>query len=353
MSYLGFAKVKSVPARLVTASVLASVAVAAVGIVQGWPAWAVVAAALVSLAPTFLSEVSWTQRHYGWLALFYVLVVTQAGHVVEHVVQVTQIHVLSLPPKHAHGVFGALDIEWVHFAWNSLVLAAVLLLFARFRGNPWLWVTLAFAGWHEVEHAYMIARYIATGVPGDPGLAAMGGVLAGGLPLSRPDLHFLYNVIESTPLVAGFVYQLRRTYDAHLARALPRLTEDALTRATQRSVTRRYAAGDNVFCEGDFPRSLFVVVRGELDVVRGRRRLRRTDRLGPGELLGESELRRASPRTATVRARTTAELLEIDRGTFLDILRSGTDRKAKLIASRHDGRRRLNQTSATAPPSKS
>jgi hypothetical protein len=48
-----------------------------------------------------------------------------------------------------------------------------------------------------------------TGVAGLPGLLAQGGAVVGGLPISRPDLHFLYNLIETVPLVLGFFQQVR------------------------------------------------------------------------------------------------------------------------------------------------
>ena len=117
----------------------------------------------------------------------------------------------GLAGSHAHGVFGALDIEWVHFAWNTWVGIAGLLLLARFRTNYWLWLTMVIAVWHGFEHAYILSVYLTTGQAGTPGFLARGGAIAGGLPLLRPDLHFLYNLIETAPLVAGFIYQCRQT----------------------------------------------------------------------------------------------------------------------------------------------
>jgi hypothetical protein len=61
-----------------------------------------------------------------------------------------------------------------------------------------------------VEHCVMIATYIRTGVAGSPGLLSSGGLLFGGLPIARPDLHFLYNLVETIPLLAGWGAELRR-----------------------------------------------------------------------------------------------------------------------------------------------
>src|SRR5687768_4428548 len=77
-----------------------------------------------------------------WLALFYLLAATQGGHFLEHVAQMAQILLLGIPAPQAHGVVGALDLEWVHVIWNSAVLASVIVLVAAYPGNRWLWVTL-------------------------------------------------------------------------------------------------------------------------------------------------------------------------------------------------------------------
>ncbi len=325
-----FAQVRSVPRRVLVLTTIAAVAVVGFGVVQGWPAWGIVSAGLAPWVPVFLFEIDWARRHYGWLALFYVLVVTQGGHVVEHIVQVTQIHVVGTPPKQARGVFGALDLEWVHFVWNTWVLVAVALLVVRFRRNPWLWATLAFAAWHEAEHAYLITKYIATGMPGHSGLAAMGGTFGGGLPIARPDLHFFYNVIETTPLIAGFVYQLRRTYDAWLSRAFPRLGPEVLGRVTAAARSRRYGRGEDIVREGELPRSCFVVARGEVEVTSAGPVGARPVVLGPGQFFGEVGLLRSKPRMATVRSRTTVDLLELDEQTFRDIVEGSPETAADL-----------------------
>jgi hypothetical protein len=142
------------------------------------------------------------------LALFYILAVTQGGHFLEHVVQMVQIHLLGIPGPRAQGVVGALDLEWVHFIWNSAVLAGVIALVVAYPRNRWLWLTALLAGWHELEHTYILVTFLMTGVVGTPGLLSFGGALGGGLPLARPNLHFLYNLIETTPLILGFVHQL-------------------------------------------------------------------------------------------------------------------------------------------------
>ncbi len=205
--------IRSVPPQAVGLTALTSGASLAVAIIQHWPLWGRGLAVVVPWIPLFAAETAWMYRNFGYLALFYVLVLTQTGHLFEHVAQITQIHVFHLAGANARGIFGTLDIEWVHFIWNTWVLVAVLLLLPGFRKNPWLWATLGFSILHEIEHLVVFSVYLTTGQAGTPGLLARGGLIGGGLPIARPDLHFFYNLIETVPLVIGFVWQLHRAYD--------------------------------------------------------------------------------------------------------------------------------------------
>jgi phage tail protein X len=129
------------------------------------------------------------------------LVLSQTANLVAQLAQMVQIHLLRPPPPQANGIVGALNVEWVQFVWNTSVLLFVAVLITLYRPNLWLWLVAVFAVWHEVEHAYLISVYLRTaGVTGNPGLAAQGGLLGGGLPISRPDLHFLYDLAETVPL---------------------------------------------------------------------------------------------------------------------------------------------------------
>ena len=105
---------------------------------EGWPIWARGLATVLPWLPLFVRSLAHVYRDYQWLALFYALVVTQTAHLLEHVTQMVQIHFLGLGGPGARGIFGALDIEWVHFVWNSWVLLAVLALLVPFRRNRWL-----------------------------------------------------------------------------------------------------------------------------------------------------------------------------------------------------------------------
>lgn len=87
---------------------------------------------------------------------------------------------------------------------------ATALLLVSFRRNPWLWALLPIALWHAAEHVAIINYYLHTGIEGSPGLWAHGGAINGGLPLIRPDLHFIYNLIEETLILVGFWYQSKQ-----------------------------------------------------------------------------------------------------------------------------------------------
>jgi hypothetical protein len=146
-----------------------------------------------------------------WVALLGFLALSQTAHLVEHVAQMVQIHALHLSGANAQGIVGQLNIEWVHFIWNAVVLVTLLVLLPHFRTNPWLIAVTPLAAWHFVEHSVMIATYLQTGVSGTPGLLSSGGLLFGGLPVSRPDLHFFYNLAETVPLLVAWLTEVRRS----------------------------------------------------------------------------------------------------------------------------------------------
>lgn len=144
------------------------------------------------------------------IALLGFLALSQTAHLFEHTAQMVQIHVLHLGGGNAQGIVGQLNIEWVHFTWNALVLFTLLPLLLRFRMNPWLIAVTPLAVWHFAEHSVMIATYIQTSVSGTPGLLSSGGLLFGGLPIARPDLHFLYNLVETAPVLVAWLAEVRR-----------------------------------------------------------------------------------------------------------------------------------------------
>src|SRR5256885_13107531 len=124
-----------------------------------------------------------------WIALLGFLALSQTAHLLEHIAQMVQIHVLHLAGANAQGIVGQLNIEWVHFVWNALVFVTLVVLLPRFRTNPWLIAVTPLAAWHFIEHSGMIGTYIQTGVSGTPGLLSSSGLPFGGGPLQGPARH--------------------------------------------------------------------------------------------------------------------------------------------------------------------
>lgn len=167
-----------------------------------------------------ISEVRLPRRMSMPQIFFALLLVAQAGHLIEHLVQLVQLYAWGIPKQHAHGIVGALDIEWVHFIWNLLVLAVVILIAYWFRSNPWVMLALILASWHQIEHIYILITYLTTGVSGSPGLLSRGGIIGGGLALPRPILHFVYNFVEMVPLVIAFIGIRKRSAVGQEAKAV-------------------------------------------------------------------------------------------------------------------------------------
>lgn len=206
---------------------LVLVAIPAVPVLAAWAGyeghWSSTATGLAALIPMWaliVPAVVWVNRVYGvWLGFFAVVALPQLGHMGEHIGQMVQIHWLGAPPPKAHGAVGALDIEWVHFLWNFWVLVGVGILIMRFRTNPWLWASALIGAWHFAEHVVIMIAFWDTGKPGDPGLLAKGGDIGGGVNLIRPDLHFIYNLIMTVPLMIAFAWQIRRAREERFGRA--------------------------------------------------------------------------------------------------------------------------------------
>jgi Cyclic nucleotide-binding domain/Major Facilitator Superfamily len=96
-----------------------------------------------------------------------------------------------------------------------------------------------------------------------------------------------------------------------ILRPLPMPTIDTLAANVEYT---RVAAGEDVFLQGDAGDRFYVIGDGEADVV-GDGRLVST--LSAGDCFGEIALLRNTPRTATVRARTTLGLYSLARPEFL------------------------------------
>jgi hypothetical protein len=240
-----FAELQSAPVSVISVAAAGSFVGQIAAVLQAAPLWVYLVAAVAPWLPILTLEIVWTYRHYRWLAVFCLLLVSQAVYLIEHVARITQIHVLGRSPVDAPGILGALGIERVHFLWTTWAVLSVLLLVQRFPRNPWLWVLLPVSAWDAVDHALILASYVSTGV--------------GAVGVGRAELQFVLSIVELSVLSLAFAYQLSRTYDAWLARAFPQLPERVLIETTGRLEELRLRPGQRV--EPDVGRC-YVVTRG-------------------------------------------------------------------------------------------
>src|SRR5260370_14311102 len=142
----------------------------------------------------------------------------------------TQIRLLGGSGMRPHGIIGMLDLEWVDFIFDAgwVAICVCTLFFIFSKGNPWLWVLLPIVTWHALEHIVIMRVYLTTGVVGSPGLLGRGGAIAGGLPLTRPDLHFLYNLAEETLILIAYPHQVKQlpSVSQHSAPVRSNLVQD-------------------------------------------------------------------------------------------------------------------------------
>ena len=151
-----------------------------------------------------ISRLPPTLRRRGWpRVVLEVLLVVQVLHLGEHAAQMVQLYVLGWPPPNARGLVSTFDVEKIHFVWNAVVLATLVWLRARGMRSAWLTATMVWAALHTSEHGFLLARALATGVEGAPGILGVGGWLArqgwnvlGLTTWSRASVHFAWNSVE-------------------------------------------------------------------------------------------------------------------------------------------------------------
>src|SRR5262249_44302689 len=98
--------------------------------------------------------------------------------------------------------------------------------------------------------------------------------------------------------------------------------------------TREISAGRELFREGDPGDGLFLVVSGEIDIVKqaagGSRSLAQ---LGPGAILGEISLLTSEARSATGRAIMDTRLLHLPTDKFRTLLGGGSTAALEMVAA--------------------
>lgn len=332
-------QLQRVPLKAVLVTMLASGFLLLGSFYYGFPLWGKVGVFLLPWLPLFYFEAAWKYEQYGFYAMVGVFTILQLGHLGEHTVQVFQLFITGGDITVAHGVFGALDRELVHFVWDSLVWLGVCAVLIKLGPhNKWLWISFAAASFHEVEHVFLFyldrfePAFYAAG--GTTGILAKGGLI--GTPFARPYLHYLYNFFVVVPLVMAFWDETKRAYNTWLAKALPDLTEQERVSVSAQLDRVRIPAGQTVFKQGDKSDRFYIVTDGQVEVVKGaagQETIIAT--LGPGQFFGEMGLLTGKPRMATVRAIKETELMSLDDQEFAMLVTRSHGGAADLDAAMH------------------
>jgi hypothetical protein len=237
------AELQSAPISAITLAAAGSFAGQIMAVVQGAPLWVYLLAAIAPWVPILGLEIAWTYRHYKWVAVFCVLILSQAAYLLEHVAQIVQVFLLNRPVEAAPGIFGVVDLQRVHTLWAIWAFLAILLLVSRFPRNPWLWPSLFVASIDAVQH------------------------LSGVIPLGgRTVLELVLSLAEFGTLAIAFTWQVSRTYDAWLARAFPHLPEHVLIETTGKLEELRLRAGERIEPRSDY---LYIITGGTGSLIRG------------------------------------------------------------------------------------
>jgi thioredoxin reductase (NADPH) len=126
-----------------------------------------------------------------------------------------------------------------------------------------------------------------------------------------------------------------------LERAFPSEPRDVVAQTASKAELVVFAPGDVVVKEGDPADRFYMVIKGEAEASH-----READgsqvvlnRFGPGDYFGEGGLLNDAPRTATVRAKTSLELMALDRDTFANLMKSSqtTEAEVKRVAEERTG----------------
>lgn len=193
--------------RAIWVTLAISLAMLAGGTLLALPLWGIAVVTLLPWLPIYLTAFRWQRVHYGAYSFFGALTLLQLGHLAEHVAQNVQLLITHGNTAMAHGIFGGLDLETVHFIWNVLIWLGTGALLYRFgTQNLWLWLAFLAASVHSIEHIYLYWLYVGDHsfylAGGSAGILARGGLI--GSPLARPYLHLVYNLVEVTPFTMAF-----------------------------------------------------------------------------------------------------------------------------------------------------
>src|SRR5205807_4698785 len=112
-----------------------------------------------------------------------------------------------------------------------------------------------------------------------------------------------------------------------------------LTQVSMALRPRAVSPGDVIIKKGDPGSEMYLICRGEVEVLDGKGQVQAT--LREGDCVGEVALLLSEPRTATVRAKTLCDLFVLDKASFSRILRDHPQFAEKI---RHIAQERYQRT---------
>jgi len=134
---------------------------------------------------------------------------------------------------------------------------------------------------------------------------------------------FMAIVVESDLTSAEIARLVRQRHiSTSLAVALPTLSGDSVRNLAASIRLVRYAPGAAIVRQGEPAEAFYIIARGRVEVVNHHpsgRDILLAER-GPGEYFGETGLLQGGPRTATVRAASEVEVLELGREGFESLI---------------------------------
>jgi len=122
-----------------------------------------------------------------------------------------------------------------------------------------------------------------------------------------------------------------------LERAFPSEPKEVVAQTASKAELLVFAPGDIVLKEGDEADRFYMVIKGEAEASH-----REPDgsqvvinRFGPGDYFGEIGILNDARRAATIRAKTSLELMALDRDAFANLLKSSqtTEDQVRRVAA--------------------
>jgi CRP-like cAMP-binding protein len=182
----------------------------------------------------------------------------------------------------------------------------------------------------HIEHdkdGYLITdQYMRTSIP---------GVYAAGDTRAQLAKQITTAVGDATTAVLHAERYIEELKD--LERVFPSEPKDVVAQTASKADLLTFAPGDIVLREGDPADHFYMVIKGEAEAThRGPDGSQVViNRFGPGDYFGEVGLLNDAPRLATVRAKSSLEVMALDRETFGKLMKSSqaTEDEVRRVAA--------------------